>query len=264
MEITQSYAKKTTLKSVVNDTFVMVKRDLLKTKHNPEKLMDVTFMPILFMVMFSYLFGGAIAGGVQSYLPIIVPGILIQTLVGSTSAAGTQLREDIETGVFDRFKSLPIARIAPLAGLLISDMVRYAIATVFSLGTGFIIGWRPGAGFGWLFVACLLTIFACWCVSWIFAMIGILVKSSATISGISMTLTMLLSFLSNAFVPIDTLPSWLKAFATINPVTHLVNSFKAIANHGVFGADAWLTIATSLLIVAIFAPITVKLYNKNV
>ncbi|MBO0413456.1 ABC transporter permease [Enterococcus hulanensis] len=264
MEITQSYIKKTTIKSVINDTFVMVKRDLLKTKHNPDKLMDVTFMPIFFMIIFSYLFGGAIAGGVSNYLPIIVPGILIQTLVSSTSAAGTQLREDIETGVFDRFKSLPIAQIAPLAGLLISDMVRYAIATFFSLGTGFILGWRPGAGYGWLFVACLLTIFVCWCVSWIFAMIGILVKSSATISGVSMTLTMLLSFLSNAFVPIDTLPSWLKTFAELNPVTHLVNSFKALADHGVFGADTWLTIATGVLIVLIFAPLTVTLYSKNV
>lgn len=264
MEITQSYVKKKNIKSVLSDTFVMVKRDLLKTKHNPDKLMDVTFMPIFFMIVFSYLFGGAIAGDVKNYLPIIVPGILIQTLISSTSAAGTQLREDIETGVFDRFNSLPIARIAPLAGLLISDIVRYVIATFFSLGTGFLIGWRPEAGYGWLAVACVLTIFACWCVSWIFAMIGILVKSAATISSVSMTLTMLLSFLSNAFVPIDTLPDWLKTIATINPVTHLVNSFKAIANHGVFGADAWLTITASLVIVAIFAPITVALYNKNV
>lgn len=215
------------------------------------------------MIMFSFLFGGAIAGGIEGYLPIIVPGVLVQTLVSSSSASGTQLREDIETGVFDRFKSLPIARIAPLAGLLLSDMVRYVIATMFSLGTGYILGWRPIAGLGWTVVAALLVVFVSWAISWIFAFVELLLKSSSTISGISMMLTFLLSFLSNAFVPIDTLPSWLKAFANINPVTHLVNAFKSIANNGVFGNDALFAIISACVIVLIFIPITVKQYSKN-
>lgn len=132
-------SKQNNLKSALYDIVVMAKRNILKIKHNPDKLIDVTVIPIFFMIVFSYLFGGAIAGGVQGYLPIIVPGILIQTLVMSSSATGTQLREDLDTGVFDRFKSLPIVRIAPLAGLVASDILRYVAAAFFSIGTGFFL-----------------------------------------------------------------------------------------------------------------------------
>ncbi|HCC00514.1 MAG TPA: GntR family transcriptional regulator [Ruminococcaceae bacterium] len=258
-----TYNKKVGPKSVITDILVMAKRDLLKIKHNPDKLFDVTLMPIIFMIMFSFLFGGAIAGNVQSYLPIIVPGILIQTLISASSGAGTQLREDIETGVFDRFKSLPIARISPLAGLLLSDMARYAIATVISLCTGYLIGWRAQAGFGWLLIAVLITVFASWALSWIFALVGLLFKSSSTISTVSMMLTMVLSFLSSAFVPINTLPNWLKVVAQVNPVTHLVSAFKDLANRGTFSGDALATIAISCIIAAIFIPLTVKIYSKK-
>ncbi|MBC2316687.1 ABC transporter permease [Listeria booriae] len=258
------YKKKTNLRSLFNDIFVMAKRDLLKIKHSPDKLMDVTLMPILFMVMFTFLFGGAISGDVASYLPIIVPGILVQTLVSSSSATGTQLREDMDTGVFDRFKSLPIARIAPLAGLVLSDVLRYVIATFFSIGTGYLIGWRPEAGFGWLLVACVLSIFAAWAISWIFALVGLMVRSAATISGLSMMITMVLSFLSSAFVPIKTLPTWLQGIANVNPVTHLVDAFKDLANHGHLSMNVLATLVISCVIVAIIAPITVKIYSKKI
>jgi ABC-2 type transport system permease protein len=268
MELTSkaatTYSKNTSLSSALTDIFVMAKRNLLKIKHNPEKLIDVTFMPILFMVMFAFLFGGAIAGDVQAYLTTIVPGILVQTLVQASGATGTQLREDMETGVFDRFKSLPIVRIAPLAGLVVSDFARYAMASIFSIGTGYIIGFRPAAGFGWLVVATLLAIFSAWAISWVFALVGLLVHSTAAISGISMTITMLFSFLSNAFIPTNTLPHWLRVVANANPVTHLVNAFKAIAYHGNFNGDAFATLVISVLLVAIIAPITVKIYSKNV
>lgn len=203
-------SKQNNLKSTLVDILVMAKRNILKIRHNPDKLIDVTVIPIFFMIVFSYLFGGAIAGGVKGYLPIIVPGILIQTLVMSSSATGTQLREDLDTGVFDRFKSLPIVRIAPLAGLVVSDILRYIMAAFFSIGTGFILGWRPEAGVGWLIIASLLAIFGACAISWVFALIGLLSKSAATISSVSTMVTMLMSFLSNAFVPTNTLPTFYK------------------------------------------------------
>ncbi|MFU1797569.1 ABC transporter permease [Paenibacillus azoreducens] len=257
-------SKQNNLKSTLVDILVMAKRNILKIKHNPDKLIDVTVIPIFFMVVFSYLFGGAIAGGVQAYLPIIVPGILIQTLVMSSSATGTQLREDLDTGVFDRFKSLPIVRIAPLAGLVVSDILRYIMAALFSIGTGFILGWRPEAGIGWLIVASLLAIFGACAISWVFALIGLVSKSSATISSVSTMVTMMMSFLSNAFVPTNTLPTFLQKVAEYNPVTYLVTAFKDLANHGQFTSSASMTIFIGILLVLIIAPITVKIYNRKI
>lgn len=257
-------SKQNNVKSTLADILVMAKRNILKIKHNPDKLIDVTVIPIFFMIVFSYLFGGAIAGGVQEYLPIIVPGILIQTLVMSSSATGTQLREDLDTGVFDRFKSLPIVRIAPLAGLVVSDILRYIMAALFSIGTGFILGWRPEAGIGWLIVASLLAIFGACAISWMFALIGLVSKSAATISSVSTMVTMMMSFLSNAFVPTNTLPTFLQRVAEYNPVTYLVTAFKDLANHGQFTSSASMTILIGILLVLIIAPITVKIYNRKI
>lgn len=247
---------------VLGDILTMAYRALLKIKHNPEKLLDVTLMPIFFTIMFTYIFGGAISGDIDSYLPIIIPGVLVQTLLSTTSGAGTQLREDIETGVFDRFKSLPIARIVPLAGLLLADIVRYVIAAGITLITGLIIGWRPEAGILWTLLATLLAILISWSLSWVFATLGLLIKSSSTIQGISMMIMMMLTFLSNAFVPIDTLPSVLRHFANINPVTHVIAAYREMVTSGVFGQEALWTIVSSVVIVVIFVPITLKLYNK--
>ncbi len=256
--------KKDGFVGLVKDTLVMAKRDLLKIRHNPYSLMDVTLVPVIFMLLFTCLFGGAIAGNISAYLPTVVPGIFVFQMVSATSGAGTQLREDIETGVFDRFKSLPIARTAPLTGILLTDIVRYVMAAISSLGTGIIMGWRPSAGFVYLIPACLIVFFACWCVSWIFALVGILVKSSGTISGVSMLISMLLGFLSNAIVSPDTFPTPIKMFAKINPVTHLVNAFNAIVNTGTFGTEAMMALGVSAVFAIIIIPVTVIIYRKKI
>lgn len=257
-------AKRAGLGRLMRDTLIMAKRDLLKIRHNPDSLMDVTLVPVVFMLLFTCLFGGAIAGNIRAYLPTVVPGIFVFQMISATSGAGTQLREDIETGVFDRFKSLPIARTAPLTGILLTDIVRYVMAAVFSLGTGIVMGWRPSAGFIYLVPACLIVFFACWCVSWIFALVGILVKSSGTISGVSMLISMLLGFLSNAIVSPDTFPVPLRAFAKINPVTHLVNAFNAIVNTGTFGTEAIAALGVSAVFAAVIIPVTIVVYRKKI
>lgn len=153
----------------VRNSLTMAYRGVLKIRRTPEQLFDVTLQPIIFTLMFTYIFGGAIAGNVQSYLPIIIPGILVQTVIGTSIVTGVQLREDMDKGVFDRFKSLPIARIAPLAGALLADTIRYTIATVLTFVMGYIMGYRPEGGLGSVVIAAVFVIVCSWAISWIFA-----------------------------------------------------------------------------------------------
>jgi ABC-2 type transport system permease protein len=139
---------KTHKTNIIRTTATMAYRNLLKTLHNPDELLDVVVQPVLFMFLFSFLFSGAITGSMNSYLPLLVPGILMQSLISAASGSGTQISDDISTGIYDRLKSLPIPQTAPLAGQLFADILRLIIAATVSLTTGFIIGWRPEADFG--------------------------------------------------------------------------------------------------------------------
>ncbi|TFV99664.1 ABC transporter permease [Leifsonia flava] len=247
----------------ISHTLTMAYRGLLKIRRTPEQLFDVTLQPIIFTVMFVYIFGGAISGDIPSYLPIIIPGILVQTVITGSIVTGVQLREDMDKGVFDRFRSLPIARIAPLSGALLADTLRYAIATTITLGMGFLMGFRPEGGFGGVLVAALLVIACSWGLSWIFAFFGVIARTASSVQGISMLVLFPLTFLSGAFAPTDTMPDWLQTVVAYNPVTHLVDATRELMNTGVFGADAWLTLLGAAVIVAIFAPLTVKAYMRK-
>jgi ABC-2 type transport system permease protein len=250
-------------RSTLSNSLTMAWRGLLKIKRTPEQLFDVTIQPILFTVMFAYLFGGAIAGSTASYLPLIIPGILIQTVITTSVVTGVQLREDMDKGVFNRFKSLPIARISPLAGALLADTIRYAIATTLTFTVGFLMGYRPGAGIGGVVAGGLLTILFSWCISWIFAFFGVIARTAASVQGISLLILFPLTFLSNAFVPTGTLPSWLKWFADVNPISHLIAAVRDLANHGAIGSDFWFCIIGAIVVVLIFAPLTVRAYMRK-
>ncbi len=259
-----NYTKDQSVLTFINDCLVMAKRNLLKTKHNPEKLFDVTIQPLIMMVMFSFLFGGAISGSVEEYLPIVIPGILVTSLLQASASSGIQLREDMNTGVFDRFNSLPIHRISTLAGLLLADMVRYAIAGTISLGSGYLLGWRPEGGLLFAIIGVIFVIVICFSLSWIFASLGLIFKSTATINGVAMLVMMILTFVSSAYIPIDTLPPFLEMFANLNPVTHLIEAFKAIAYEQAFNSDVILSCISSLIIMGIFIPLTLWLFKKNI
>src|ERR1700752_3776882 len=165
------------LAATVSQTLSMAWRALKKMRRNPEQFFDVTIQPLLFTAMFAYVFGGAISGNVQSYLPLMIPGIVAQTVLTTCMATGVQLREDMERGVFDRFKSLPIARIAPLAGPMGADMVRYTIAATLTFGMGLVMGYRPGGGAGGVLAAILLAIFTGWSLAWVFTWVGTIARS---------------------------------------------------------------------------------------
>jgi ABC-2 type transport system permease protein len=251
------------LSQSVRNSFTMAYRGLLKIRRTPEQLFDVTFQPIIFTLMFTYIFGGAISGNVQSYLPVIIPGILVQTVITTSIVTGVQLREDMDKGVFDRFKSLPIARISPLAGALLADTVRYTVATVLTFTMGYIMGYRPKGGFDDVVIAAILVIVCSWAVSWIFAFFGVIARTASSVQGISMIILFPLTFVSNAFVPVKTMPDWLQWFAKINPISHLVTAVRDLVNAGTMGGDFVISLIGSAIIVGIFSPLTVRAYMRR-
>jgi ABC-2 type transport system permease protein len=253
----------TSLGQTIRNSLTMAYRGLLKIRRTPEQLFDVTLQPIIFTLMFTYIFGGAISGDVASYLPVIIPGILVQTVITTSIVTGVQLREDMDKGVFDRFKSLPIARIAPLAGALLADTVRYTIATALTFTMGYIMGYRPEGGLEHVALAGILVIVCAWAISWIFAFFGVIARTASSVQGISMLVLFPLTFLSNAFVPVDTMPKWLQWFVDINPVSHLVTAVRDLANAGTVGWDLGISLIGAAVIVAIFAPITVRAYMRR-
>ncbi len=250
-------------RETVSQTLSMAWRALKKMRRNPEQFFDVTIQPLLFTAMFAYIFGGAISGSVSKYLPLLIPGIVAQTVLTSCMATGVQLREDLDKGVFDRFKSLPIARIAPLAGPMLADAVRYLIASTLTFATGIALGYRPAGGVLGVAGAILLAIFAGWSLAWIFAWFGTIARSAQGVQGISMLVLFPLTFLSNAFVPVNTLPGWLKAFVKLNPVSHLVSAARALANHGVVTGEVGWTLLACGVVIAVFAPLSVMTYKRK-
>ncbi|AXA97760.1 ABC transporter [Microbacterium sp. PM5] len=256
-------SNRTSLRQTVENTLTMAYRGLVKIRRTPEQLVDVTVQPIIFTLMFAYIFGGAIAGNVESYLPALIPGILVQTVITTSVVTGTQLREDMDKGVFDRFRSLPIARIAPLSGALLADTLRYAIATSITFVVGFLMGYHPAGGFGAVVAAGLLVIACSWAISWIFAFFGVIARTASSVQGISMLILFPLTFLSNAYVPIDSLPAPLAWFASVNPISHLVTAVRDLANTGVIAGDFWASLLGAAVIVLVFAPLTVRAYMRK-
>jgi ABC-2 type transport system permease protein len=247
----------------VSQTLAMAWRALKKMRRNPEQFFDVSIQPLLFTAMFAYVFGGAISGDVESYLPLMIPGIVAQTVLTTCMATGVQLREDMEKGVFDRFKSLPMSRIAPLAGPMVADLVRYLIAGGLTFLTGIAIGYRPQGGVSGVVAAVLLAIFTGWAMAWIFTWIGTIATSARSVQGFSMLLLFPLTFLSNAFVPVESLPGWLAAFVKINPVSHLVSATRDLANHATVSAEVGWTLLAGLAVIAVFAPLSVRSYKRH-
>ncbi|MBK7820838.1 MAG: ABC transporter permease [Tessaracoccus sp.] len=247
----------------LRDTLTMAWRSLLRVRRTPEQWADVILQPVIFTVMFAFLFGGAIAGDVGSYLPTLIPGILVQTVITTSVVTGVQLREDMDTGVFDRFRTLPIARIAPLAGALLADTLRYAVATAMTFVVGMAIGYRPAGGVVGVLLAGLLVVACSWAISWIFALLGVVSRSATTVQSLSFLVLFPLTFLSNAFVPIETLPSWLRWFATANPVSHLISGTRALANGTQATGDVTIALLGAAVVVAVFAPLTVHAYMRK-
>src|SRR3954471_9854157 len=193
-------------------------RAILKIKHVPEQLFDVTAFPIMMTLMFTYLFGGALAGSPGEYLQFFLPGILASSVVMITMYTGIAVNTDIEKGVFDRFRTLPIWRPSAMVGYLLGDVLRYLIASVVIMLVGLVLGFRPGGGFlGVAAGAALLLVFS-FAFSWVWTMFGLLLRSEKSVMGVSMMVIFPLTFLSNIYVSPTTMPGWLRVFVDINPI----------------------------------------------
>ncbi|MBM7573422.1 ABC transporter permease [Aquibacillus albus] len=238
-------------------------RALLKIKYVPEQLMDATIFPIMFLLMFTYLFGGAIAGSTSDYLQFLLPGILVQTIVTITMYTGIELNNDIRKGIFDRFRSLPIWRPSVLVGALLVDTVRYSLAASIMIGLGLVLGFRPDGGFlGVLIAMALLLIFA-FSLSWIWTTLGMIMRTEKALMGVSMMVMFPLTFVSNVFVDPETLPPWLQTVVEVNPISLVVTGIRGSMHGFVTLEDISWVLLWSAIIIVIFAPLTMYLYQKK-
>jgi ABC-2 type transport system permease protein len=238
-------------------------RAMLKIKHVPMQLFDVTMFPIMFTLLFTYLFGGALAGSPRVYIQDLLPGILVMTVVMITMYTGMALNTDISKGVFDRFRSLPIWRPAVLVGMMLADAVRYTMAALVVTALGVIIGFRPDGGvIGVAAAIGLLLVFSS-CLSWVWSAIGMKMQTPETVMQMSMTVLFPLTFASNVFVDPSTMPGWLQAIVDVNPISHLTTASRELM-HGTMDSSAILYVLLwSAGLVAVFAPLTMRLYHAE-
>lgn len=238
-------------------------RALLKIKHVPFQLFDVTATPIMFTLLFTFLFGGALAGSPEQYIQYLLPGILVQTIVFITVYTGVGLCTDISKGIFDRFRSLPMWQPSPIFGALLGDMVRYTIAGGMVIVLGLILGFRPGGGALGILAALGLVLVFAFSVSWMWMIVGMKAKTPESVMTTSFLLLFPLTFVSNIFVQPSTMPPWLQGLVGVNPVTHLVTAARGLM-HGLPVLDSvfWVLVA-SVAITAVFAPIALWMYHQE-
>ena len=237
-------------------------RALLKIKHVPEMLLDVIAIPVVFTLMFTYLFGGALAGSPHRYLQFILPGTLVMAVLLVTMYAGTGLATDRANGITDRFRALPIWRLAPVTGALLGDIARYLLAAGLVVALGVAIGYRPAGGTpGVLAGIGLLLVFAL-ALSWAWTTLGLLLRTPQAVMSAATVVLFPLTLASNVFVAPHTMPGWLQAFVAVNPVSHLVTAERALlVGHPAAGPIAWVLL-TSAALAAVFAPVTAWLYGR--
>lgn len=250
--------------SAFSSTHTFAMRALLRIKHIPEQLFDVTVFPIIFLLMFTYLFGGAIAGSTSEYLQFLLPGVLVMTVAQITMYTGMDLNNDIRKGIFDRFRTLPIWLPSALIGALIVDTFRYTAASTIMIVLGLILGFRPDGGFIGVIGAVAIILFFSFSLSWVWTTLGLIMRSEKSLMMVSMMVLFPLTFVSNVFVDPETLPSWLQGFVEINPISLLATSVRGLM-HGTVTYEqiGWVFFASAILIV-IFSPLTMYLYrNKN-
>ena len=237
-------------------------RGMLKIKHVPEQLLDVTITPVLFVLMFTYLFGGAIAGSTGEYLDYLLPGLLVMSVLFNTVYSGVALNTDVTKGVVDRFRSLPIWRAAPLVGPLLGDAARYVLGGTVIVVLGLALGFRPQAGVGGVVAAMALVIVFAFGLSWVFTTLGLVLRSPSAVMNAGFMGIFPLTFLSNVFVEPQTLPAGLRAFVDVNPVSTLATASRGLMHGNADGGDILVVLATAAALTAIFAPLTTRLYRR--
>ena len=238
-------------------------RSLLKLKHVPEQLGDVIGIPILFTLLFTYLFGGALAGSTGDYLQFLLPGTLALAVVFVTVYTGVTLNRDLATGAFDRFRSMPVWRPAPIVGGLLGDAGRYLVAAGLVIGLGFVMGFHAHGGPVGIVAAVGLVLVFAFALSWVWTTLGLVLRTPNAVMSIGFVILFPLTFMSNVFVAPDTMPSWLQTFADVNPMSHLATAERGLMQGTVTAGQVLWVLGASAVLTALFAPVTTRLYRNR-
>ncbi len=251
--------------ALLRHSLALAQRSLIKTMRTPEALIDVTLQPVIFLALFTYVFGGAIAGSghQHAYLQYLLPGILAQTIAMGATAIGVNLNTDISKGVFDRFRSLPIPRSAPLIGAVAADVVRYAIVAVVTLGMGMVMGFRIGTNPLAAAAGCLIAVAFALSMSWVSVYLGMIVRTPGAVQGLMVLIVLPLSFGSNTFVQSSTLPGWMQGFVKVNPITQLASTVRGLYLGGPVASHLLWTCAWMAGLVLVFMPLAMRAYRRK-
>ena len=249
--------------SALSAVVTLAWRAMLKIKHVPFQLFDVTITPIMFTLLFTYMFGGALAGSPDTYIQFLLPGILVQTILFITVYTGVGVNTDIHKGLFDRFRSLPMWQPAPVLGALAGDLFRYSVASLIIIVLGLILGFRPAAGLAGVALAFVLVLVFAFAISWLWIIFGMVVKTPESVMTTSFVFLMPLTFASNIFVELGTMPPWLRAVVRHNPVTHLTDASRGLMHGTPVQADVLWVLAAAAVIVAVAAPIALRMYHSE-
>ncbi|WP_084704378.1 ABC transporter permease [Phaeacidiphilus oryzae] len=251
-------------RSMLRHVGAVTRRYLILIKNDPEQLMDVVLMPIIFLLLFGYVFGGAISGSTHAYLQFVVPGMLVMTSIMAGSTTGVGINTDLNNGVMDRFRSLPIARSAVLVGRLLSDQCRLLLGAAITVAFASLLGFRFQTNAGAALLAVLLVMAFSFALGWVFMIVGIRGKNPQAVQGLSVLVTMPLQFGSSMFVQADTMPGWLQAFVEVNPMTHVINACRGLMTGGAYAHDLWISLAWIAGIIVVAAPVAVRMYRKKI
>src|SRR5688572_25371512 len=249
--------------SALSAVLTLAWRAMLKIKDVPFPLFDVTVMPIMFTLLFTYIFGGALARTPRQYIQYLLPGVLVQTIVFITVYTGVGLNTDIHKGLYDRFRSLPMWQPAPLFGALAGDLFRYSVAAMLIIIVGLILGFRPQGGVIGVLLALALVLVFSFALSWLWIIVGMKVRTAESVMTTSFVFLMPLTFASNIFVDLSTMPGWLQVVVGRNPVTYLTNASRALMHGKPAATDVMWVLVASAVIVLIAAPIAMRMYRKE-
>ncbi|HEY3008100.1 MAG TPA: ABC transporter permease [Micromonosporaceae bacterium] len=248
----------------LRNTATLAWRTLVQIKHNPFELLDFSVQPIMFLLLFTYVFGGAISGSPKDYLAFGLAGIIVQNMLFSTLNTGVGLNTDLTKGVFDRLRSLPIARWSPLAGRIVADVVKQTWAVALLLGVGMILGFRIGTGPVEVLGAFTLLIVFGLAASWMSVLVGMLVSAPEKVQIFGFVLLFPLTFASNAFAPTETMPGWLQAWVKVNPVTILADATRGLLVGGPVATPVTQSLLWAAVLAAVFAPLAVWAFRRRV
>jgi len=247
----------------VSDTLVLAERNLVRLPRSPDLLIGFTIQPVMFVLLFAFVFGGAISTPGFDYVDFLIPGIIVQNTAFGGFVTALGLAEDLTKGLIDRFRSLPTSRASVLAGRTLADVVTNSVSIVVLVGTGLIIGFSFSTGALEIIGGFALLLLFGYAFSWIFALIGMSVSSPEAANGIGFTIIFPITFISSAFVPVDSMPGALQKFAEINPITIVVDAMRALWLGVPAGDNVWGAVVWCLALIAIFAPLAVRKYRRT-